>query len=121
MRTQAARIRFKNKRVEKREPFDEEFAANVRDTLAAATWAQDRHPAAKELTPFLRHAVRGSAGRIHAVLWFEGLDEADILALGDEVRRRLRWLNPQLEILNAEICRRHPRRQRPGIAVSNLP
>ena len=121
MRTAAARIRFKNKRAAKQEPLHEEFAGKVRDTIAASVWVQDRHPESTALVPYLRAAVRGSVGRIHAVLWFEGLDEAQLLALDDEVRRSLRWLNPQVMILNAEICHRHPRRQLPGVTVSNLP
>jgi hypothetical protein len=121
MRTAAARIRFKNKRTAKREPLQEEFAGKVRDTIAASAWVQDRHAAAKDLTPYLRHAVRGSAGKVHAVLWFEGLEEAELMPMEDQVRQSLRWLNPQVRILNTEICKRHPQRDLVGVTVSNLP
>jgi hypothetical protein len=121
MRTAAARILFKNKRATRREPLHEEFAGKVRDTIAASVWVQDRHPAATALVPYLREAFRGDVGKIHAVLWFEGLEEAELVALEDQVRGSLRWLNPRVEILNAEICNRHPRRQLPGVTVSNVP
>lgn len=121
IRSRYARIHFKNKRAAQRETLDEEFARKVRDTIAAAMWVQDRHPAATVLVPYLRAGVRGRAGRIHAVLWCEGLEEAELLALEDRVRARLRWLNPRVEILNADICERHPRRQLPGVVVTNLP
>jgi hypothetical protein len=121
LRTAAARIRFKNKRVAKREPLHEEFAGKVRDTIAASVWAQERHPAAKDLGRYLRAAVRGSVGKVCTVLWFEGLEEAESVALEDQVRGSLRWLNPQVKILNAAICQRHPQRQLDGITVSNVP
>ena len=121
IRSKFARIHFKNKRAAKRETLDEEFTRKIRDTIAAAMWVQDRHPEATPLVPYLRAGVRGSPGRIHAVLWCEGLEEAELLALEDRVRASLRWLNPRVEILNADICKRHPRRRLPGITVSNLP
>lgn len=121
LRTRGARIHFNNKRAVKRETLDQEFARKIRDTLAAAMWVQERHPAATGLVPYLRAGVRGDPGKIHAVLWCEGLEEPELLAMEDRVRGSLRWLNPRVKILNADICKRHPRRQLPGITVSNLP
>ena len=90
LRTAAARIHFKNKRAAKREPLHEEFAGKVRDTIAASVWVQDRHPEAPALVPYLRAALRGSAGKVRAVLWFEGLEEAELVALEDQVSASLR-------------------------------
>jgi hypothetical protein len=121
IRSEADRIRFKNKRAAKREPLHEEFVGKIRDTMAAAVWAQGRHRAATELVPYLRAGARGSHGRIHAVLWCEGLEEPELVPLEDQVRKSLHWLNPKVEILNNDICQRHPRRQIGGVTVSNVP
>jgi hypothetical protein len=42
---------------------------------------------------------------VHVVLWFEGLEEAELLAIDDRIRPYLRWLQPRVHLLNSEICK----------------
>ena len=50
---------------------------------------------------------RDEKGKVHVVLWFEGLDVAELMALEDLVRPRLRWLAPKVHVLSAEVCARY--------------
>ena len=121
VRSHAHRIRHRNTRRDKNEPLHEELASKVRDSFAAAVWVQSRHTRATELERYLRAGVRGDRGRVHVVLWFEGLEEAELLAIDDRVHPYLRWLRPRVHLLNTEICRRHPRQQLEGVTVSHAP
>jgi len=99
----------------------DEFVAKVRDSVAAAVWAQDRQSSAAELIRYLRAGFRGEKGKVHVVLWFEGLDLAELMALEDRIRPQLKWLSPKVHILSAEVCARYPQKRLDGVSVSNAP
>jgi hypothetical protein len=119
-RTPAHRIAHRNARRARGEPLYDEFASKVRDSVAAAVWAQDRQSSATELIRYLRAGFRGEPGKVHVVLWFEGLDVAELMALEDQVRPSLKWLAPKVHVLSAEICARYPVKRLAGVSVSNV-
>jgi hypothetical protein len=121
VRTQAHRIAHRNTRRTRDEPLHDEFVSKVRDSIAAAVWAQDRQSSAGELIRYLKAGFRSTQGKVHVVLWFEGLDVAELMALEDLVRARLKWLSPKVHILSAEICTRYPQKRLDGVSVSNAP
>lgn len=120
-RTQAHRIAHRNARRARDETLYEEFVCKVRDSVAAAVWAQERLSPAAELVRYLKAGFRGARGKVHVVLWFEGLDVAELMALEDSVRSRLKWLAPKVHILSAEVCNRYPQKRLDGVSVSNAP
>ena len=120
-RTAAHRIAHRNARRTRDEPQHGEFVSKVRDSVAAAVWAQGRQSSATELIRYLKAGFRGEKGKVHVVLWFEGLDLAELMALEDWVRPQLKWLTPKVHILSAEVCARYPQKRLDGVSVSNAP
>lgn len=74
-------------------------AAKTRDTLAGAIWSIGRD-ADDALTAMVRIWLTAKPMRIGVVLWLEGADAAQALAIKDGIESELRWLNPIVVVTN---------------------
>jgi hypothetical protein len=116
-RGDARRISHKNKRTALSEPIEIEFANKVRDTIAASAWAQGRVRAASQIVRYLRAACRGAKGRVHTVLWQEGVKPDEAEPIADAARRRLNWLHPTVRVANTAIVAKVPTAAIAGLSV----
>ena len=120
VRGEERRITHKNAQRDRDEPIHVEFASKVRDTVAASVWAQGRIPEAADIVRYLKRAWRGEAGKVHVVLWLEGVDEAIAMPLEGEVGKRLAWLNPKVRVTNSNLSARHPKAGIDGLTVRTV-
>jgi hypothetical protein len=95
-------------------------ACKVRDTLAALIWSRDRPLSQDGLDAVLR-AVCNRTEKVPVVLWLEEdgpVPSGMATALEEEIKRRLRWLNAKVSVVNRTLAKAKPL---PGLMVTSLP
>jgi len=95
-------------------------ASKVRDTLAAMIWARDRPLDQRGIEASLR-AVCSRIEKVPVVLWLEEdrpVPPGMTTVLEEEIKRRLRWLNAKVSVVNRTLAKAKPL---PGLTVTSLP
>lgn len=102
------KYRIENKRRLTSGELVEEVADKVRDTVAGMVWAMDRGFDTSSVAPLLAQLFEPQEQRrrkCNVVLWLEEDLQprpADRSALAQGIKRRLRWFNPKVIVLDRE-------------------